>query len=779
MRELDAWLRDQETRRRPPRAFTSGEDFARAQVVTNGDLWLRDFLRLKASFTQPAISDLEQAIRANQAGEPDYALPNAREAARLFRETGNTPGRLRAEFEETYALHRMSRPRDCLKQGSALQNSLLANQYLWLHTQTTLELSICQALAGNMGQALLKAKDAITIARQAHYPSLVLRGIGILAELKATNGNDDEAWNITRDGLSLVNEGSYPPMRAYQLYAGIAYSAERRKEWFVAVALIREANLFVDQTGNFSIQAMAHYRLAGDALMAGDRALAANEFAHADILFAAIPQTESSKAYKAYGELVLAGLRLQQNQLSTSHDLLNQSEQTLADLADPLLQLTYLKTQGALDQASGQPEAAKSAYLSALKLGESWSRHLQTDDDRLAWSTQMMFVYRPLVRLYALQEKDPLKAFQIWESYRSASLKPGPLGIKNESIPGGSSSLTNSTLISYIQFTDGLAVWVADDRGLLFRWLPVAAEDTDKKVARFHTLCSDPRSPVEELNALARELYNLLIKPVETRLQPGRKLLFETDSSLAGVPFSALRDSKGKYLIENFAVVLSPALSFQTPDRSDGSASLLHLTALIMAPSIPTNDPVGLLPLRDAFIEARDVASHFHNPTVLLGENATLARFNETVSNVQVFHFSGHAFRSDDMQSLVFAGDTESSTNSDSFLLSAKNVRKENLNQLRLVVLAACSTANGPDTMAPGPGSLVDQFLRSGVPYIVATSWDVDSSTTRMLVDAFYAALEQGFDVPEAARSAQIAVLGRSQTRHPYYWATIEFFGRG
>ena len=277
-------------------------------------------------------------------------------------------------------------------------------------------------------------------------------------------------------------------MRGYQLYAGIAFSVENHKQWYLATALNREANLFVERTDNSSIKAMAYYRLAGDALMSGDNSFAAKQFTKANLLFASLPQTHALKAYRAYGQVILAGLEAQKNQLSRSRELLAGSEHDLANLQDYVLQLTYLQIQADFALRNHAPAIAETALNSALKIGRAWLQHLHSNRDRLAWNAQMGNIYRALVKIHALDHQDPARALAIWEEYRSIATNGNDEGDLNENtadrwLKSATASLTDKTVVAYSQFEDGLAIWLVDDRGLQFHWQAIPALEMKEGLA--------------------------------------------------------------------------------------------------------------------------------------------------------------------------------------------------------------------------------------------------------------------------------------------------------
>jgi CHAT domain-containing protein len=72
--------------------------------------------------------------------------------------------------------------------------------------------------------------------------------------------------------------------------------------------------------------------------------------------------------------------------------------------------------------------------------------------------------------------------------------------------------------------------------------------------------------------------------------------------------------------------------------------------------------------------------------------------------------------------------------------------------------------------------SLALVFLAKGVPHVIASRWNVDSSSTVLLMEVFYEKLLAGASVPQALASAEAAL--RQRAPHPYYWAAFDAFGQ-
>jgi CHAT domain-containing protein len=124
--------------------------------------------------------------------------------------------------------------------------------------------------------------------------------------------------------------------------------------------------------------------------------------------------------------------------------------------------------------------------------------------------------------------------------------------------------------------------------------------------------------------------------------------------------------------------------------------------------------------------------------------------------------------------------------------------------QARLVVLSACSTAQGETTGGDDVLGLTRGLLAAGAGAALVSLWPVDDDSTALLMDAFYRRLRRGDgpavalreaqrclrDLPEGAspglpgqeRRVTFGAQGADQAgeqgyAHPYYWAPFVLVG--
>ena len=161
--------------------------------------------------------------------------------------------------------------------------------------------------------------------------------------------------------------------------------------------------------------------------------------------------------------------------------------------------------------------------------------------------------------------------------------------------------------------------------------------------------------------------------------------------------------------------------------------------------------------------KALEIAGMYRGAELLTGPNATKAQFLEWIRRSEVVHFAGHAIANSEfpwLSRLLFAPGSEAGSDT----LFSRELTSERLDQLNLVVLAACSTGTGAGVRGEGVLSLARAFLAAGAPTVIASLWDVSDVASQRLFSSFYQRLRSGTPPLNALRDAQLVAL---QTRMP------------
>ena len=332
--------------------------------------------------------------------------------------------------------------------------------------------------------------------------------------------------------------------------------------------------------------------------------------------------------------------------------------------------------------------------------------------------------------------------------------------------------LSSQTVLAYGPLPDGLAIWIYDDRGVSAKWIPRTSPDAEELATRFYELSSDPRSDLNPLRRDGRALYDLLIAPVEQRLDPRRTLVIEAEGWVARLPFEVLLDANNRYLIERGPIVHSQGL-YSDELLRDGDRISADSPALVVA---STAAPQGFVPPIGVREQAETVAHSFHHSRVLMGKDVNRGTVARELQTAAVFNFSGHSLVTPNNPGLMME-DLDPLTGSPQ-LLDANSVRRLKMPALQLAVLSACSTADTSAGDSSGFNSVADALLRAGVPHVVASRWAVDAVETRGFVENFYRNLLSGISVSESVRLTSRRMLANPRTAHPYYWSAFAAYGR-
>ena len=273
-----------------------------------------------------------------------------------------------------------------------------------------------------------------------------------------------------------------------------------------------------------------------------------------------------------------------------------------------------------------------------------------------------------------------------------------------------------------------------------------------------------------------RELYRLLIEPIRAHLPAtdGSRLTIVPHGALFGLPFAALRDSRGRYLVETYDVHYVPAVAALRAHRSPARTAT--------ASALLVGDP-GAEAARDSLIplpalpwanrEVRTIATLLPTPpTVLVGGDATEANVRSQLEGRTLLHFATHGIiQNEERLSSYLALRPSASASASSTVPPQPRDSLESVDgrltaneayglrlDADLVVLSGCRTAAGP-IIGEGVIGFTRAFLAAGVSSVVATMWNVEDQTSFETMKSFYAAWVGGADKSRALRGAQLSVL--------------------
>jgi CHAT domain-containing protein/tetratricopeptide (TPR) repeat protein len=741
----------------------------------HADRWLADMLESASSpGFAPAVAELSAALKANDTGDNVAARKHAVDAEKLFASVQNDAGNLRARVEYLFASHDAQEANPCLQAADGLEARLINHPYPWLISQFHIEEGTCYRLRGNIGETRRLYQQAAANAQVAGYGTIYLRTQDHLSSLDGTTGILPEGWSRTQRALDRFWSGHYPPMRGYNLYYNLYEFSRLSKQPHLQMAEWRDGLALSESFSDNVIRAMAHSLMADAAIGAEQPNIAKKEFTSADQLFAAAPQIRSIRIARLEAEARLGEVETGEGNAQRAKLRLRQLEPEISQLSDNLLAIQFYTALSDAESKVGDGSSAQSSLSSAIGFAEVELQSLEDDVSRQNWSQQTSKTYRNFVQL-RLRQGDAQEALEIWEWYRGAAQRATgsvhPVGVtrtfETHEVANRLPDLARETLVSYALLPHGMATWVYDNRGIFVHWTEGTPTGIEASVRRFRILCSDPTSDDSDRRQNARFLYDQLTAPIEKYLASDRILFVELDEGLEGMPYEALIDTQNRYLADRWPVLSSAGVYYRPrPHAHDSIES--DASALIVA--VPTSEGAEGLPVKplpDAVAEGEMVKEVFSSARFIAGDQATIAAILSQLPSASIFHFAGHAISSPGQTGLLLSDG----------LLNAASLKPKSLAGMQLAVFSACDTLGSSAGGVYDADSLVRAFLRSGVPHVVASRWNVDSAATRQFMNLFYRGLLDGDSVANSINQAQIRLRSRPGMAHPYFWSAFTAFG--
>ncbi|MEH1990184.1 MULTISPECIES: CHAT domain-containing protein [unclassified Nostoc] len=276
-----------------------------------------------------------------------------------------------------------------------------------------------------------------------------------------------------------------------------------------------------------------------------------------------------------------------------------------------------------------------------------------------------------------------------------------------------------------------------------------------------------------DVKQYSQQLYDWLIKPIEANLatQEIKTLVFVLDGALRNIPMAILYDKQQqKYLIENYAISLTPGLQLVDPKPLQ-NVQLNVLVAGVEQERLIEGQSFS--ELSNVTQELKQVQSSVKKSKQLLNQDFTQTNLEKQIqsSPFSVVHLATHGqFSSDVKQTYILTWDKLLKVRElDNLLRTRGESRPETI---ELLVLSACKTATGDKRDALG---LAGVAVRAGARSTLATLWTIDDESTSEFMGELYRQLDAGVTKAQALQRAQLAILAKEN--RPYFWAPYVLVG--
>jgi len=292
-----------------------------------------------------------------------------------------------------------------------------------------------------------------------------------------------------------------------------------------------------------------------------------------------------------------------------------------------------------------------------------------------------------------------------------------------------------------------------------------------------------------------RELYSTLLGSIP-EVDKKSRLIVVPDGCLHLLPFDALVDRRGGYVVSTKTVFYSPSasayylLNLTSQVQSGTRRSLLGIGGIPYSEAEDLNRlvmlrgygslPLPTLPGSKEEVLAAQAAFRDSADTLLTGWDATESRFKRSsLAQRAIIHMAVHGIadeKNPQRAALILLGDSRSNEDG---ILEANEIIPLQMNA-DLVVLSACDSAVGRLQGEEGIANLSRAFLLAGSRTVVSTLWSVDDTAALFLMKRFYFHLRENNPTADALTLAKRDLLS-TYAGHaiPYYWASYKLEGAG
>lgn len=339
----------------------------------------------------------------------------------------------------------------------------------------------------------------------------------------------------------------------------------------------------------------------------------------------------------------------------------------------------------------------------------------------------------------------------------------------------------------------------------------------------------------------SKGLQSLVFAPVRKILGTTKLVHLAPDGELNRVPFEALVDDDGKYLVEHFQFaylscgrdLLRPrtkaaagTVVFANPDFRLGSTERHELATKLLGDKAPSKvlvasrgtletRSIGWKALPGAAAEAKDIQTLLDKgefgPVQAYTAKEALEEVFKAMPAPRVLHLATHGFSVDHdpdaerragsgagwargqlkqmdnpllRSGIVLAGANDvgkdKSAKVEDGWVTAEEIALLNLSGTELVVLSACQTGLGDIKNGEGVSGLRWAFLYAGARTLVTSLFEVPDTETRELMKHFYGRLNSEGKLA-ALHGAQLSLIQSRRAghgaAHPFFWASFVLVG--
>jgi CHAT domain-containing protein len=663
-------------------------------------------------------------------------------------------------------------------------------------------------------EALMFFERAIKIAESEKDSGLPFMGYEGKAEALVAIGRPDEAKAVLQDALAKARSQQKRGHEA-QLLIVLGKLAEQNGNKQEAIADLEDAGQFAARVRFYRMEADAMFELARLYRDSGDLGTADARATQG----LAASQRVGDRYFVPRNLTILADLKARRGRIAEAKALYEQAEDVIDGLVGgddsywnssiaAAMSQTYLQhfelvakesdTSGAfqiLERVRGRTLA--SALEDRTAAPRPGSTEAATLDSYVAdTQTRLMQTSSPVERarlLDALAEYEWRLRLAWNRGDQGFPIHPAPLTQAQNSLK------SDEVLLEYVLDEPNSFCISVTRTSASLEALPVGRKEIEKLVQRYIDEIRAKKTGAEE----AKQLFAFLVQPIP-ETSSGKRFIVAPDGILNLLPFEALQDSLGHYLLTSTVISYAPSATVldalrrrdkrqESPRPFLGVGDVAYENQGGAGRRIPASetlrgrfvrgfaDFVGM-PLHD-LPQTREEVENISkivgkNAETLFGASATESAFKkEPLHEFRVLHLAVHGFADPqfpERSALVLGADPKAGEDG---LLQVREIKKLRLNA-ELTTLSACDTGVGKLQGEEGVSDLAEAFLAAGAKTVVASLWSADDTFASALMDRFYQRLALGEETSLALRGAKLDLLTKyGEQVSPFYWAGFVAIG--
>lgn len=781
----------------------------------SGDRLFSDLVHLYTSATPERKAILARARQAMGEGHESWGLRKFGDSFNLFSrakqlfEQGGAVGEVKvAEYWMSFARYHDNKSAESLAILLPLTMFCEANGYVWLHARCLYLQSAIHFLANEHSKALNTALKSAELTERTNDSVGLLNAVSALVEYYRYLGNYRKMLGYIQRSLPLIRSIPLDPVQGARHYGFMASGFATIGRNDAAAAYQREALRFALNTGSDIAVAnsYAYLGMINGRLKNFDEALR-----NVGSAFEIAQSHSGEGGYNsnlAYVSLHMAHIQRAAGQFDAAVKNYNRAIEIYEGFEKFSTHLYHAHKGRLLCFIEQRNDAlAAEEITKTLALVERYRKSIHEENNRNTFFDVEQSVYDTAIDFTYSRQQNRERAFEYLEYSRSRSLldllqsdKEVLVKLRDPDILFSSVAqpltLENikrrmpeqAQILQYTVLEDKIFIWVISKYDLQIVVKDVSQKDLTDKVTSYMQIVSSP-SEVDADDVLrnAKDLFSILIGPVESLLDTNKYLCIIPDKILNRVPFTTLvSPSSGQYLFENHLLLTSPSptIFVLSSERAITKESAKEEAVLSVGnPRFDRRAYPALFDLPSSRREAETIAAYY-NVSPLVETQATVGAVMGQLAKSDVIHFALHSVLDAEVplrsKLLLTANPKNQADGSAESAFHAYDVYNLKELQARLVVLSACQTGAERYYGGEGMSSLARPFIAAGVPLVIASLWPVDSDSAAELMINFHKyRRHDGLPTVVALQKAQLDMLRAAdgRWRRPYHWAPFTVIG--